>query len=273
MFNMKQVGNKIVAFRKEHNMTQTELADKMNVSFQAVSNWERGNSMPDISKLPQLAAVFGCSVDELLEERSELLHSAMEDGLQEYVENHEVPREELEAAVPVLKPDQIEKIANSMLLKNGDNINIFYPYLDEGALREVAEWKLRKGNSIEDMLEYLDEDAIGELAIKQYGQGNPVERFYEYMEDDQLGELARRKVENGDPIEDMLKYLDEDVIGELAIKQYEQGKPVKKFYKLMEDDRLEELARRKAAKGESIEDMLEYLDNDIIKGIVLDLLS
>ena len=49
MFNMKQVGKKIVAMRKAKNMTQLELADKMNVSFQAVSNWERGNSMPDIS--------------------------------------------------------------------------------------------------------------------------------------------------------------------------------------------------------------------------------
>ena len=58
MFNMKQVGRKIVALRKAQNMTQTELADKMNVSFQAVSNWERGNSMPDLSKLPQLDALW-----------------------------------------------------------------------------------------------------------------------------------------------------------------------------------------------------------------------
>ena len=61
MFNMKQVGKKIVSLRKSRNMTQTELADKMDVSFQAVSNWERGNSMPDISKLPQLAALFDCT--------------------------------------------------------------------------------------------------------------------------------------------------------------------------------------------------------------------
>ena len=83
MFNMKQVGRKILALRKERNMTQTELADEMGVSFQAVSNWERGNSMPDISKLPQLAELFGCTVDELLDEKSELLHSAMMDELQE----------------------------------------------------------------------------------------------------------------------------------------------------------------------------------------------
>ena len=113
MFNMKQVGKKIVSLRKSRNMTQTELADKMDVSFQAVSNWERGNSMPDISKLPQLAALFDCTVDELLDGRVELLHSAMEDGIQEYVEHNEVSKEELEAAVPILKPEQVEQLADS----------------------------------------------------------------------------------------------------------------------------------------------------------------
>lgn len=44
MFTMNSVGAKISELRKEHNMTQMELADKMNISFQAVSNWERGVS-------------------------------------------------------------------------------------------------------------------------------------------------------------------------------------------------------------------------------------
>lgn len=45
-------------------MTQMELADKLDISFQAVSNWERGNTMPDISKFPELAEIFHISVDE-----------------------------------------------------------------------------------------------------------------------------------------------------------------------------------------------------------------
>lgn len=212
MFNMKQVGRKIVSLRKERNMTQTELADEMGVSFQAVSNWERGSSMPDISKLPQLAELFGCTVDELLDEKSELLHSAMKDELQEYVEKNEVSREEMEAAVPVLKPEQVEEMANSMLLKNGDSIEVFYPYLDEDTLREVAERRIQKGESIEDMLDYLEDEYIGELAIQQYEKGKPVEEFYDYMEEDQLEELAKRKARKGESIKDMLDYLDSDFL-------------------------------------------------------------
>ena len=47
MLNMERVGRKISELRRERNMTQMELADQMGISFQAVSNWERGNSMPD----------------------------------------------------------------------------------------------------------------------------------------------------------------------------------------------------------------------------------
>lgn len=66
MFDTVKVGRIISQKRKEHNMTQMQLADALGISFQAVSNWERGNSMPDISKFPELAELFGCSIEELL---------------------------------------------------------------------------------------------------------------------------------------------------------------------------------------------------------------
>ena len=83
MFDMKKIGKKISVLRKEANMTQMELADRMGISFQAVSNWERGNSMPDISKLPELAEIFGKTVDELLGEKSVLVEAAMNDSIEE----------------------------------------------------------------------------------------------------------------------------------------------------------------------------------------------
>ena len=47
-------------------MTQTDLADAMGVSYQAVSNWERGNSMPDISKIPDLCRILDLNFEEML---------------------------------------------------------------------------------------------------------------------------------------------------------------------------------------------------------------
>lgn len=52
--------------RHKRGNTQEELANFLNISFQAVSKWERGESLPDISLLPKIAAFYNVSVDELL---------------------------------------------------------------------------------------------------------------------------------------------------------------------------------------------------------------
>lgn len=70
MFDTDKVANNIKAARTKMNMTQMNLADEMGVSYQAVSNWERGNSMPDISKLPELCKILNISFEELVGERT-----------------------------------------------------------------------------------------------------------------------------------------------------------------------------------------------------------
>lgn len=66
MFNTMKTARKIKEARIAQNMTQMNLADAMEVSYQAVSNWERGNSMPDISKLEQLCGILHITLEELL---------------------------------------------------------------------------------------------------------------------------------------------------------------------------------------------------------------
>jgi len=61
------IGTKIKELRKQRGMTQEQLADRMCVSFQAVSKWENNVSMPDISLLPLLARFFGVSMDVLFD--------------------------------------------------------------------------------------------------------------------------------------------------------------------------------------------------------------
>ncbi|MBQ3355959.1 MAG: helix-turn-helix transcriptional regulator [Oscillospiraceae bacterium] len=64
--NYGTLGDRIKYHRKRLGMTQEQLAERMGVSAQAVSKWENNQSCPDISVLPDLANVFGISVDELL---------------------------------------------------------------------------------------------------------------------------------------------------------------------------------------------------------------
>ena len=60
------IGANIAAYRKQAGLTQAGLADKLNYSDKAVSKWERGESVPDVITLAQLAQQFGIRVDDLL---------------------------------------------------------------------------------------------------------------------------------------------------------------------------------------------------------------
>lgn len=66
MFRMEDVGRRISLMRKNAGLTQMELANRLGISYQAVSNWERGIAMPDISNLGALAGELGVSVDDII---------------------------------------------------------------------------------------------------------------------------------------------------------------------------------------------------------------
>ena len=67
----KTLGTMIAELRKQHGMTQLELAEKMGVTDKAVSKWERDLSCPDINSLPKLAEILGVSVEELMQVKKE----------------------------------------------------------------------------------------------------------------------------------------------------------------------------------------------------------
>ena len=64
--NNKTLGQFIAENRKEKGLTQRELSEMLQVSDKTISHWERDESSPDITILPELSAIFGITVDELL---------------------------------------------------------------------------------------------------------------------------------------------------------------------------------------------------------------
>ncbi len=67
-----QLGSNIAMHRKRFGLTQAALAEKLNFSDKAVSKWERGESMPDVSTLMQLAELFDVPMDVLVRDKKEL---------------------------------------------------------------------------------------------------------------------------------------------------------------------------------------------------------
>lgn len=62
------IGTKIKSLRQTNNLTQQDLAEKINVSAQSISNWERGKDYPDIGNIIHLSDFFKVSLDVLIKE-------------------------------------------------------------------------------------------------------------------------------------------------------------------------------------------------------------
>lgn len=66
MFDTMKFGKALSTLRKEADMTQNEVADRLNLSRQAISKYERGESFPDISVIVMIAELFNVTLDELI---------------------------------------------------------------------------------------------------------------------------------------------------------------------------------------------------------------
>ena len=60
------IGNKLLELRKQHNLSQEQLAEKMGVARQTISKWELGETSPDINQAKKLSKIFNVTVDSLI---------------------------------------------------------------------------------------------------------------------------------------------------------------------------------------------------------------
>ena len=80
MMDLGSLGSRIKELRQEKGLTQSEFAEILKVSFQAVSNWERGIAPPELENLMKVASYFGVLVDDLLRPRTEELYLGVDGG-------------------------------------------------------------------------------------------------------------------------------------------------------------------------------------------------
>ena len=61
-----EIANRLLEYRKKSGLSQEELAEKLNISRQSVSKWERAEASPDTDNLIELAKIYGVTMDDLL---------------------------------------------------------------------------------------------------------------------------------------------------------------------------------------------------------------
>ena len=80
MAEVSRIGENIRMLREKKGLTQTALADRVLVSFQAISSWERGLSVPELENVVRLAEFFEVSLDTLIASTEQPLYVGIDGG-------------------------------------------------------------------------------------------------------------------------------------------------------------------------------------------------
>jgi transcriptional regulator with XRE-family HTH domain len=300
MFDVMEIGRRISRLRKEKDMTQPALADKMGVSFQAVSNWERGASMPDIGKLPELAEILGVSVDELLGggRGSELVTHVLDGSEESFVEEADVTLEEAGEAAPVLKPKQVKRIVLAINEKRekkhgwkkaekDDGVSLsgllaIAPFLDEETVDDLA-MRLAPVTGIAKLAAiapFVSEKTLDQLAERAVAENVPVGEIASiapFLSEKALDKLAERALDGKSRVGELASiapFLSEKTLGNIAQKVLENGGRIGELASIapfLEEDQLDKIVKSALESGVSSGEMavlFPFLSQETLKELV-----
>jgi transcriptional regulator with XRE-family HTH domain len=154
------LGKRISTLRREKELKQDELAEKLGVSSQAVSKWENDQTCPDISLLPLLANIFNISVDELLTGEKaespsvkflpESERKSIDDMMLRIVmTNADKDVVKINLPLPVIKALMENGVDLSYLTKNESIKTILINMIDQGAIGNIIEVDSFGGDKIQ----------------------------------------------------------------------------------------------------------------------------
>lgn len=268
MFDQQRIGANIMKARKAKGYTQMTLADALGVSFQAVSNWERGQTCPDIANLSALSRLLDISIDELLGNRraAEITREIAED------KTPELQPEELQQVAPLLTGEQADKAA-SVSASDFAALAALAPFLSEKFLGEAVITLYERTGSLDgamSLVPFMAEDDIGELAsliVPKEGVAG-LTKLAPFMNEDELGDFVLAQFQKGGlkDINSLLPFLNDNVLCELAEQLLKKGdlEAILPLAPFLDEDVLDEIAREalKTGKLRDLKPLTPYLSGD-----------
>ena len=179
MFNVRKFGAYLSKLRKQADMTQSTLGDKLNVTRQAVSRYENGESFPDISILILIAEIFGISIDDLINAGNPTKTEAI--LLQsDAAEQSEIPAEifkegkiteDIINIASLLKPSLLDKIAKGFEKHDLDLskfISLSEYLRDETVIKTLENTSFDKLDKsiLQNFMPFLDDESRRSIFVK-----------------------------------------------------------------------------------------------------------
>jgi transcriptional regulator with XRE-family HTH domain len=242
-FNMQKIGQRIAEKRRELNMTQSNLADQLLVSYQAISNWERGNSLPDIEKLPQLATSLQLSIDELLGTSSSAV-THYQEGIAD--------AKEITTLAPMIKPKDLAAATQEQSF-DIELLQQLAPFLSSEqlfALLESSEEPITE-DAFEDFLPFLQPRQLEQLLKDNYSLSF-LEEAAPFLAPAFLAEKATQAVEQTgslEELEDIAPFLESAALGQIIFKSIQTAEQPEQLL-------------------DEVEDLLPFLDEETLLSLV-----
>ena len=225
MFDTMKIAGIIKQARIDQNMTQMQLADAMGVSYQAVSNWERGNSMPDISKLEDLCRVLEISVEQLLG-----METPAAAAVTKVIAEEELTVEELTEVAPVLQPKALKKQLKAGKKRRKlklDAIAELAPFLGQAELEELLEdVDPEDMNGLDELAPFLSKETLDRLVEKADPDDMDwLEDVAPFLSRETLDRAVERMSEEAlEDIEDIAPFLSRETLSKVAARCMGAGK-------------------------------------------------
>lgn len=173
MFNTKKFGGYLSKLRKETDITQSELANKLMLTRQAISSYERGDSFPDVSILVLIADIFGVSLDDLINSGEPTRGEAIILGSIAVGNENVVAQSisDIAGLAPLLKPSILGKLSNGLTEQGIDITNIVQlaEYLSDDTVVKLLESATLDSISdelLEKLIPFLDDRSKGTIFQK-----------------------------------------------------------------------------------------------------------
>ena len=275
MFDTQKTGLKIMTLRKAKDLTQMELADLMQVSYQAVSNWERGNSMPDISKLADLARILDVSIEELLDSRqqAQTVKRALD-------ENETLTAKEITEVAPLLKPSKLEKELEKAPVEGLElkDLQQLAPFLSEEKLMELVE---RVGfNRVSDLVPvapFMNSKQLQTIIIQQgelHEKLDDIISIVPFLEESFVADIAKNLIADDDDTSLLLPlvpFLDTDTLMDLIEEaEPENMNDILPFMPFLKSEEIMRLLAKlsKSLRMDDLSKIAPFLDEDALSQLV-----
>lgn len=231
VFDMLKVGKNIADLRKQAGMTQMGLADQLGISYQAVSSWERGESMPDVSKLPQLAEIFNVSIDAILEKSksTQIVVNVLENTTEQFLNQNELSVAEISEIAPILLAEQVDGVFEHVKhpVSIQDLLSIA-PFISEEVLDECAKIAFeREGiNALLSIAPFISDEVLDECAKEAFEQEGikALVSIAPFISDEMLDECARSAFEREgiNALLSIAPFISDEMLDECAKGAFEQ---------------------------------------------------